>query len=79
VKSDFPEDMDAQPPLLPFPPEGTPVGNISIGAMDAFNNVIDNTTLVQDINKLMAGQGKGCTVYVTGHSLGGCMATTVSL
>lgn len=83
VAGDIPEDMDVTPPLLPFaaggaPPSGAP-GNISTGAMLAFTEIVNGTTLMQDLTSLISGQTQAPTVYVTGHSLGGCMATTVSL
>lgn len=84
------EDFDVAT-MLPFafPPET----KISHGAQDAFAKVIEaicvtqsaatlaDTSLVQALTQLIAAtpNGNKTTIYVTGHSLGGAMATTLSL
>lgn len=54
-------------------------GKISQGAMEAFTEVVMGTTLLQALRELVSVQTTGPTIYVTGHSLGGALATTVSL
>jgi len=67
--------------MLPFgaggmPPTGT-LSNISQGAMEAFTDLTMGTELV---SVLMAARAAApAPLYVTGHSLGGAMVTTVSL
>ncbi|WP_394833689.1 IPT/TIG domain-containing protein [Pendulispora rubella] len=77
---DSAEDMDVGT-LLPFGPfaSGGSLGNISQGAMQAFTEIIMNTGLVAALTGLVTAQSTGPTIYVTGHSLGGALATTVSL
>jgi len=73
------EDMQVGE-LLPFTPGGTlngSPGNISLGAMEAFTDIVMGTDLVTILATLAALQP--CTFYVVGHSLGGAMATTVAL
>ena len=69
--------------MLPFAAGGTPpgtLGNISQGAMEAFTEIVMGTNLVAVLNGLVNLQRpNNPTFYVTGHSLGGAMATTVSL
>ncbi len=75
---DILEDMDVGT-VVPFTYGGTPpggtVGNISIGAMGAFKAIVQDTALVETLKGLPA-QSLLC---VTGHSLGGALATTISL
>jgi hypothetical protein len=78
---DTAEDMDVSV-MLPFMAGATPpasVTNISQGAMQAFTDVIMGTALVQTLIGLVKSAGSPPTIYVTGHSLGGALATTVSL
>ncbi|WP_394846368.1 IPT/TIG domain-containing protein [Pendulispora brunnea] len=77
---DSAEDMDVGS-LLPFGPFGSggPLGNISQGAMMAFTEIIMGTTLMATLTPLITAQSSGPTIYVTGHSLGGALATTISL
>lgn len=82
---DTAEDMNVGT-LLPFEaggkaPGGTQ-GKISQGAMEAFTELVMGTDL---LGTLVAASARtppdveGPTIYVTGHSLGGALATTVSL
>ena len=75
---DILEDVDVGT-MYPFTEGGTPpggtVGKIALGAMGAFNAIVKDTVLVAALNGLQA-QSPLC---VTGHSLGGALATTVSL
>lgn len=82
---DSAEDMNVGT-LLPFEaggkaPGGTQ-GQISQGAMEAFTEMVMGTDL---LGTLVAASARtppdleGPTIYVTGHSLGGALATTVSL
>ena len=77
---DSSEDMEVGL-MLPFgaggmPPTGT-LGNISQGAMEAFTDLTMGTELVP---VLMATRlAAPAPLYVTGHSLGGALVTTVSL
>lgn len=75
---DILEDMDVGT-VVPFTYGGTPpggtVGNISLGAMAAFQAIVKDTGLMEALNGLPA-QSLLC---VTGHSLGGALATTISL
>lgn len=54
-------------------------GCISQGAMEAFTEIVMGTALVQALRALVSAQSTAPTIYVTGHSLGGALATTVSL
>jgi hypothetical protein len=64
--------------MLPFAaggmPNGGTLGNISQGAMEAFTDIVMGTDLVSVLTET-----EPRTLYVTGHSLGGAMVTTVSL
>jgi hypothetical protein len=83
---DTAEDMDVGS-VLPFTAGGG--GNISAGAMEAFTEITgavayaytspiaSATNLLGALYALAAT--KPPTIYVTGHSLGGALATTVSL
>lgn len=74
---DTAEDMKVGT-VLPFAAGGAPnggaPGNISQGAMEAFTEIIMGTNLVEALQGLPQ-----CDLYVTGHSLGGALVTTVSL
>jgi hypothetical protein len=78
---DVMEDLEVGT-LLPFG-----AGNISQGSMKAFTevtsavNVLGNspTTLLQEIQSLVSASSSALTIYVTGHSLGGALATTVGV
>ncbi|WP_429232180.1 lipase family protein [Inquilinus ginsengisoli] len=59
--------------MLPF--LGGAAGNISQGAMQAFTDIVMGTGLIQALQEC----SPILTLYVVGHSLGGAMATTMSL
>lgn len=77
---------------VPFPQGGTPLPGakpvISKGALKAFNDIMaakcsldlpgGKGTLVSALTTL-CGPTNPATVYLTGHSLGGCMVTTTAL
>ncbi|HYA00164.1 MAG TPA: lipase family protein [Candidatus Binatia bacterium] len=68
-----------------------PGGTIATGANDGFHLVTEavgaapgplaGTAMVQALQRLVAGAGEGqpITIYVTGHSLGGALASVVAL
>lgn len=70
---DTSEDMNVGL-MLPFIPGGTTLGNISQGAMEAFTDIIMGTGVLSTLKSLAPSE-----LYVTGHSLGGALVTTVSL
>lgn len=75
--------------MVPFPHGG----HVAQGAWDAFTRVtqavyvpggsagLEGTTLLQALQRLVGGASPGTTttIHVTGHSLGGAIATTVGL
>lgn len=81
---DTAEDMKVGT-LLPFAaggPAGRPAGNISQGAMEAFTEIVMGTDLMTRLAEIARPPRPGLpapTIYVTGHSLGGALATTVGL
>ncbi|MEE4420595.1 lipase family protein [Streptomyces bugieae] len=82
--TDILEDLDVGT-VVPFTASGSPSPiSVSKGAMDAFTQIVDmrqigsGTTLVQALAGLVTGVPQP-TVYVIGHSLGGCIATMVAL
>jgi len=77
---DTAEDMDVGT-LLEFDAAGTPPSPVSIsqGAMEAFTGITMGTTLLQTLTEVVAAQSAAPTIFVCGHSLGGALATTVSL
>jgi len=80
------EDMNVSE-VLPFAAGGSPsgaftniLGNISQGAMEAFTAIAMGTDLLGEVIRLRDERLPfRPTFYVTGHSLGGALATTVSL
>lgn len=68
---DTSEDMEVGL-MLPFAAGGG--GNISQGAMEAFTDIIMGTELMDTLRIFAPSE-----LYVTGHSLGGALVTTVSL
>jgi hypothetical protein len=74
---DTTEDMEVGQWFL-FDAGGTPTqgetGNISQGAMEAFTDIVMGTDLIAALTAIAPR-----TLYVTGHSLGGAMVTTISL
>jgi len=63
---------------------------VSSGAMQAFTEIInatyplgdsslENTNMVQAVNTLLSGLQPNPTLYITGHSLGGAMATMLAM
>jgi hypothetical protein len=78
---DLMEDLEVGT-LLPFGQ-----GNVSQGAMKAFTEVTSatnvlgttQTSLLQAITALVNASSSALTVYVTGHSLGGALATMVAV
>jgi hypothetical protein len=79
---DTSEDMEVGI-MLPFAaggaPKGGDPGNISQGAMEAFTDVIMGTTLMRELRTISWDGLNPIELYVTGHSLGGALVTTVSL
>ncbi|WP_207401031.1 IPT/TIG domain-containing protein [Actinomadura roseirufa] len=83
--TDLLEDLDVGT-MVPFtaaesPPRAVPV-TVSKGAMDAFTQVITmrpgGATLVEVLAEALRVAPPDPTVYVIGHSLGGCVATMVA-
>lgn len=72
---DTSEDMEVGL-LLPFAAGGGP-GNISQGAMEAFTDIIMGTQLMEFLRGFP--HSDLYELYITGHSLGGALVTTVSL
>ncbi|MFD8542601.1 IPT/TIG domain-containing protein [Streptomyces sp. NPDC059649] len=83
--TDILEDLDVVGTVVPFTASGSPSPiSVSKGAMDAFTQIVDmrqlgtGSTLVQALASAMTGVPQP-TVYVIGHSLGGCIANMVAL
>ncbi|MGW8970019.1 IPT/TIG domain-containing protein [Streptomyces platensis] len=87
--TDILEDLDVGT-VVPFPESGSPKPiTVSKGAMDAFQRVVKarsiaspspNATLAQALSAALkaAPASPQPTVYLTGHSLGGCIATMLA-
>ncbi|QTZ92029.1 IPT/TIG domain-containing protein [Streptomyces auratus AGR0001] len=87
--TDILEDLDVGT-VVPFPESGSPKPvAVSKGAMDAFKRVVNarsiaspspNVTLAQALSRALdsAPSSPQPTVYLTGHSLGGCIATMLA-
>ncbi|MFD9685929.1 IPT/TIG domain-containing protein [Kitasatospora sp. NPDC059088] len=81
--TDLLEDLDVGT-VVPFTAVGAPSAPVSVsqGAMAAFTQVVSmssgGVTLVQALTEALAGAAQTPTVYVIGHSLGGCIATMVA-
>ncbi|WP_406481887.1 IPT/TIG domain-containing protein [Streptomyces sp. NBC_01615] len=87
--TDILEDLDVGT-VVPFPESGSPKPiAVSKGAMDAFKRVVNarsiaspspNVTLAQALAAALksAPSSPRPTVYLTGHSLGGCIATMLA-
>ena len=81
--TDILEDLDVGT-MVPFSAVGaTPIPvSVSKGAMEAFTQVITmrtaDITLVQALTDALYQAPPNPTVYVIGHSLGGCIATMVA-
>lgn len=86
--TDILEDLDVGT-VVPFPESGSPKPVVSKGAMDAFQRVVNarsiaspspNVTLAQALAAALnaAPSSPRPTVYLTGHSLGGCIATMLA-
>ncbi|MGW2255276.1 IPT/TIG domain-containing protein [Kitasatospora sp. NPDC001660] len=87
--TDVLEDLDVGT-VVPFPESGSPKPiAVSKGAMDAFKRVVNtrsiaspspNVTLAQALAAALksAPSSPQPTVYLTGHSLGGCIATMLA-
>ncbi|HJQ39626.1 MAG TPA: IPT/TIG domain-containing protein [Thermoanaerobaculia bacterium] len=77
------EDMNVSS-QLPFAPASSQNGKISAGAMQAFTETVSapsatfGDTLLQRL-ELVLYNNPGATVFITGHSLGGAIATTLSM
>jgi hypothetical protein len=63
--------------VLPF--MGTSGGNISQGAMDAFTEILMGTSLLSALDALITSSTMPPLITVTGHSLGGALATTLGV
>ncbi|MCX5009712.1 lipase family protein [Streptomyces sp. NBC_00555] len=80
--TDLLEDLDVGT-VVPFNLVGMPSSvSVSKGAMKAFTQVVTmstaGVTLAQALNTALSQAEPNPTVYVTGHSLGGCIATMVA-
>jgi hypothetical protein len=87
--TDILEDLDVGT-VVPFPESGSPTPvYVSKGAMDAFKRVVTALSIVSPSPGLKLDQALATalkespytsqpTVYVTGHSLGGCIATMLA-
>ncbi|WP_433854435.1 IPT/TIG domain-containing protein [Streptomyces kronopolitis] len=87
--TDILEDLDVGT-VVPFPQSGSPTTvKVSKGAMNAFQRVINarsiaspspNATLAQALSVALkaAPASPQPTVYLTGHSLGGCIASMLA-
>lgn len=87
--TDILEDLDVGT-VVPFPESGSPKPiAVSKGAKDAFTRVVNarsiaspspNATLAQALSAALksAPSSPQPTVYLTGHSLGGCIATMLA-
>ncbi|MFF1555976.1 IPT/TIG domain-containing protein [Streptomyces sp. NPDC058279] len=80
--TDLLEDLDVGT-VVPFNLVGMPSPvSVSKGAMKAFTEVVTMTTagvtLAQALGTALGQAQPNPTVYVTGHSLGGCVATMVA-
>ncbi|GAA2420329.1 hypothetical protein GCM10010404_93430 [Nonomuraea africana] len=81
--TDILEDLDVGT-VIPFTAVGSPPSPVSVskGAMEAFTQVITmstvGVTLVQALTNAFCQAPPNPTVYVIGHSLGGCIATMVA-
>lgn len=75
---------------VPFPQGGSAQAYVSEGALEAFGEIVGATgevgdpsvvglTLLPALKVLLTTAAPSPTVYVTGHSLGGALATTVGL
>ncbi|MFI1166834.1 IPT/TIG domain-containing protein [Streptomyces sp. NPDC020801] len=80
---DMMEDLDVGT-VVPFTAGGSMDVAVSAGAMAAFTQIATargnpgSTTLTQALKSLLASAKSQPTVYVTGHSLGGCIATMLA-
>nr|WSW46140.1 IPT/TIG domain-containing protein [Streptomyces sp. NBC_01001] len=80
--TDLLEDLDVGT-VVPFTAVGSPKNPVSVskGAMEAFTQVISmstaGVTLVQALAAALDQAEPDPALYVTGHSLGGCIATMV--
>ncbi|MER6947503.1 IPT/TIG domain-containing protein [Nonomuraea sp. NPDC000554] len=81
--TDILEDLDVGT-VVPFTAVGSPPSPVSVskGALEAFTQVIAastaGVTLVQALTNAFRQAPPNPTVYVIGHSLGGCVATMVA-
>ncbi|MBO1418151.1 IPT/TIG domain-containing protein [Streptomyces sp. FH025] len=81
--TDLLEDLDVGT-VVPFTAVGSPSVPVAVskGAMEAFSQVVTmsaaGVTLVQALADALTGAAPNPTVYVIGHSLGGCIATMVA-
>ncbi|MFB7664237.1 IPT/TIG domain-containing protein [Kitasatospora sp. NPDC056138] len=70
--------------VVPFTAVGSPPAPVYVskGAMEAFSQVVTmssgGVTLVQALTSVLSKAQPNPTVYVIGHSLGGCIATMVA-
>ncbi|MGW0999053.1 lipase family protein [Streptomyces sp. NPDC002520] len=80
--TDMMEDLDVGT-VVPFTAGGSKDVAVSAGAMAAFTQVAtarppSGPTLTQALKTLLGSAEPQPTVYVTGHSLGGCIATMLA-
>ncbi|MFD8479489.1 IPT/TIG domain-containing protein [Kitasatospora sp. NPDC059673] len=81
--TDLLEDLDVGT-VVPFTAAGSPPAPVAVskGAMEAFTQVVTmsagGVTLRQALAEAFVGTESKPTVYVIGHSLGGCIATMVA-
>ncbi|MGW5128427.1 IPT/TIG domain-containing protein [Streptomyces sp. NPDC004069] len=79
---DMMEDLDVGT-VVPFTAGGSKDIAVSAGAMAAFTQIatarpVGGPTLTQALKSLLTSAKPQPTVYVTGHSLGGCIATMLA-
>jgi hypothetical protein len=70
---DWLEDLTAVLPPVPYPYLGSANARVAMGTSLGLNQLI-----AMDSVSFLKGAGGGSTLFVTGHSLGGCLATAIA-